>query len=459
MKSQYSLKILLADDEKTIRITLGDDLRAAGHDVTDVGRGDDALEALSERIFDLVITDIRMPGADGHQILKKAKEVRADTEVIVITGFGTIESAVDAMRAGAFNYILKPFLNSDIILSIEKIIRLKSLKEDNRRLKEQLGKLEGKEAVIGTSREMQKVLKTVRDVARSTASVLIVGESGTGKEVIARTIHLNSERRENEFVAVSCGALPESLLEAELFGHEKGAFTDAHKARKGRFELAAGGTIFLDDIDDMQLPMQVRLLRAIQEREIVRVGGERTIKVDIRVISATKRDLRELMLTGKFREDLFYRLNVVPVHLPPLRNRKDDIPLLINHFTSLFTAANRAYEVKPAVMDTLMSYPWPGNVRELENAVERAIVLAGESRFLKKEHLLGIAERFKEGSEATPLDKQRFKTLKEVALEAERKYIKEVLSATGGRRARTATILGISRKNLWEKLKDYGIED
>lgn len=459
MKSQYSLRILLADDEKTIRITLGDDLRAAGHDVTDVGRGDDALEALEERIFDLVITDIRMPGADGHKILKRAKEIRAETEVIVITGFGTIESAVDAMRVGAFNYILKPFLNSDIILSIEKITRLKSLTEDNRRLKEQLGKLEGKESVVGTSREMQKVLKTVRDVARSSASVLIVGESGTGKEVIARTIHLNSERREMEFVAVSCGALPESLLEAELFGHEKGAFTDAHKARKGRFELAAGGTIFLDDIDDMPLAMQVRLLRAIQEREIVRVGGERTIKVDIRVISATKRDLRELMLSGKFREDLFYRLNVVPVLLPPLKNRKEDIALLIDHFVGLFSTGQRNYEIKPEVMDALLKYPWPGNVRELENSVERAIVLAGESRFLKKEHLLGLGERFKEGSEASRFEKERFKSLKEVALEAERKHIKEVLSATGGRRARTATILGISRKNLWEKLKDYGIED
>ncbi len=454
MKAPTKLRVLLADDEKTIRVTLGDDLRAAGHAVSDVGHGDDALRLVENEAFDLVITDIRMPGTDGLTLLKKVKTVRPETEVIVITGFGTVESAVDAMRQGAYNYILKPFLNSDILLSVERVATLHGLQARNRHLLAQLGKMAGIENVVGTSKGMQDVLKTVRSVAKSSASVLIDGESGTGKEVIARTIHMNSDRRDQEFVAVSCGALPESLLETELFGHEKGAFTDARKERKGRFELADGGTIFLDDIDDVELSTQVKLLRALQEREIVRVGGEKTIKVDIRVISATKRDLRELMQTGAFREDLFYRLNVVPIALPPLRDRGEDIPLLVSHFIDLHAATDRKYEVKPEVMDALMRYTWPGNVRELENAVERAIVLAGEGRFLKKDHFLKLSERFKTAVEV-PNPKI---TLKEAVMKAERGHIIEVLKSTGGHRAQAAMILGISRKSLWEKLRDYNIE-
>ena len=454
MASPTGLKVLLADDEKTIRITLGDDLRTAGHDVNDVGHGDDALRALEAGAFDLVITDIRMPGADGHEILKRAKEIRPETEVIVITGFGTVESAVEAMRQGAYSYILKPFLNNDILMLVERIDRLKGLREDNIRLKHQLGKMAGIENVVGSSRAMQDILKTVKNVARSSASVLIEGESGTGKEVIARTIHMNSDRRDEPFVAVSCGALPESLLETELFGHEKGAFTDARKERKGRFELANNGTIFLDDIDDVDPAIQVKLLRTLQEREFVRVGGERTYKLDIRVISATKRDLRDLMQEGKFREDLFYRLNVVPISLPPLRDRQEDIPLLIRHFVKLHARRGREYEVKPEVMDALVRYAWPGNVRELENSVERAIVLAGEARFLKKEHLLRLSEKFKTAPEV-PASKV---TLKEAVMKAEREHIIEVLKTTSGHRAQAAMILGISRKSLWEKLRDYNIE-
>jgi DNA-binding NtrC family response regulator len=448
------LKILLADDEKTIRVTLGDDLRDAGHDVDDVGHGDDALRAVEAGGYDLVITDIRMPGADGHEILKRTKEVRPETEVIIITGFGTIESAVEAMRQGAYNYILKPFLNTDLLILVERIDRLKGLREDNRRLMDQLGKMAGIENVVGTSRAMQDVLKSVRNVAKSSASVLIEGESGTGKEVIARTIHMNSDRRDEPFVAVSCGALPETLLETELFGHEKGAFTDARKERKGRFELASGGTIFLDDIDDVEPATQVKLLRTLQEREIVRVGGEKTIKVDIRLISATKRDLQELMQEGKFREDLFYRLNVVPIQLPPLRDRQEDIPLLVDHFIKLQAPKGRKYELKPDVMEALVRYAWPGNVRELENSVERAIVLAGEARFLKKENLLKLSDRFKTAAEVSAPKT----TLKEIVMRAEREHIIETLKTTGGHRAQAAMILGISRKSLWEKLRDYNIE-
>jgi DNA-binding NtrC family response regulator len=452
--SPVQLRILLADDEKTIRVTLGDDLRAAGHEVCDVGHGDDALSALDSGRFDLVITDIRMPGADGITVLKKAKDVDPATEVIVITGFGTVESAVGAMRQGAYNYILKPFLNSDILLSVERIAQVRQLRDDNRRLKDELDRMAGTRNVIGNAPAMREILKVVRNVAGSNASILIEGESGTGKEVIARAIHANSERSQKAFVAVSCGALPESLLETELFGHEKGAFTDARKERKGRFELASGGTIFLDDIDDIPLPFQVKLLRALQEREIVRVGGERTIKVDIRVISATKKDLTLLMKEQRFREDLYYRLNVVPVVLPPLRDRKEDVPLLVHHFIKLHAEKGREYDVKPEVMDALMRYSWAGNVRELENSVERAIVLAGGARFLKKEHLLKLSDRFKSVPEVWTQEA----TLKEAVMREERRHIIEVLKHTGGHRAQTAMILGISRKSLWEKLRDYNIE-
>jgi len=455
LDSKGRLKILLADDEKTIRVTLSDDLRAAGYEVVDVGHGDDALRSIEEEIFDCVITDVRMPGVDGHTILKRAKEIRPETEVIVITGFGTVESAVDAMRSGAYNYILKPFLNSDVLLCVDRIARMKELREDNRLLKERLDRLgKGNEGVVGTSRAMLEVMKTVRSVAGTGASVLIEGESGTGKEVIAREIHLDSERRAGPFVAVSCGALPENLLETELFGHEKGAFTDAKRVKKGRFELAHSGTIFLDDVDDIPLSFQVKLLRAIQEREITRVGGERTISVDIRVISATKQDLRNLIVEKRFREDLYYRLNVVPILLPPLRERKDDIPLLVRHFIVLHSPEGRDYDVKPEVMESLMRYNWKGNVRELENAVERAIVLAGKARFLKKEHLLRLSDRFRCVPEVTAPTV----TLKEAVMREERRHIIEVLRQTSGHRAQAAMILGISRKSLWEKLRDYNIE-
>jgi len=454
MKQKKPLKILLADDEKSIRITLGDDLRAEGHEVVDVGHGADALQCVEEQKFDAIITDIRMPGVDGHDILKRAKELQPDTEVIMITGFGAVESAVEAMRLGAYHYILKPFLNKDIIICIEKISQVKKLEEDNRRLKERLGKLAGIEGLVGTSREMMDIVKVIKTVASSAASVLIHGESGTGKEVVARTIHLNSPRAEKNFVAISCGAIPASLLESELFGHEKGAFTDAHKSRIGRFEQADDGTIFLDDIDDMPMETQVKLLRTLQEREIVRVGGDKALKVDFRIITATKRNLQEMMNEQAFREDLFYRLNVVPIEIPPLRQRSEDIPLLVEHFITQCSPEDGVYKVKPEVMSALVKYPWPGNVRELENAVERAIVLAGDSKYLKKENFIRPSDDFKTAS----LVSNKPQSLKEAVFEAERAHIKDTLRLTGGHKAQAASLLGISRKSLWEKIRDYNIE-
>ncbi|MFG0319349.1 MAG: sigma-54-dependent transcriptional regulator [Planctomycetota bacterium JB042] len=443
------LDVLVADDEESIRVTLSDDLEEVGHRVTTVATGDEALAAIASTRFDVVITDLRMPGADGLEVVKAVEEKGAGTEVILITAHGSVESAVEAMRHGAYHYVLKPFLNDELLLLVARVARIRKLERENRSLHEDLGRLEGFENVIGASTPMVEVLNVVRTVAKTDASILIEGESGTGKEVIARSIHRNSERRDGPFVALSCAALPETLLEAELFGHEAGAFTDAKKARHGRFELADGGTLFLDDVDDLGLPVQVKLLRALQERVIERVGGEKPIGVDIRVVTATKKNLAELMQEGKFREDLFYRLNVVPLRLPPLRERVEDVPLLVHHFVRRLRPRDE-YEVPSDVMDALCLYPWPGNVRELENSVERASAMAGDSRTLKKEHLLLPSPRFKNAAHVPATT-----TLKEVVRAAEIEHIKRVLKTTGNHKAQAAALLGISRKNLWEKMKEY----
>jgi DNA-binding NtrC family response regulator len=453
LRGSHRMKILLVEDEKTIALTLTDDLTEAGHEVTHTGDGKEAVSILGRQIFDCVITDMRLPGADGRQVLEAAKRARPDTEVLVMTAYATIDQAVDLMRAGADDYIAKPFLNQTLIERLERIGRFRALLDENRLLKEALRGDSGLPGVIGCSRAMQDVVRIVRTVAPTEASVLIQGESGTGKECIARAIHQLSGRAERSFVALSCAALPDSLLETELFGHERGAFTDAQKMRRGRFELADHGTILLDDIDDMPLPTQVKLLRVIQERQFERVGGEQTLQVDIRVVSATKVPLLELVKKGEFREDLYYRLNVVPIHLPPLREREGDVALLAQHFVRKL-GVGRSYTVKTDVLEGMSKYSWPGNVRELENHIAQAIAMAGSSTILKREHLL-------------PLDKTRraaldpptaLKSLREVLVDAERAHLENVLRAVGGHRTKAASVLGISRKVLWEKLKDYGIE-
>ncbi|MEE2887987.1 MAG: sigma-54 dependent transcriptional regulator [Planctomycetota bacterium] len=447
------MKVLLVEDEETIAVTLGDDLREAGHEVTHTPDGKQAIQILRDQVFDCVITDVRLPGADGIDVLQAAKAARPDTEVLVMTAFATVEAAVDAMRHGADDYIQKPFLNEAVVERLKRIGDYRSLLDENRKLREDLRGDDGLPGIVGCSRSMHDVFKIVRTVASNDASVLITGESGTGKECIAKALHGLSDRSEHPFVALGCGALPDTLLETELFGHEKGAFTDAAKMRKGRFELANNGTLFLDDIDDMPLQVQVKLLRVLQEREFERVGGEQTLSVNIRVVSATKVDLLELIKQGKFREDLYYRLNVVPIKLPALRDRDGDVPLLVQHFLRRIGSA-RSYTVKTDVLEAMSTYTWPGNVRELENHVAQAIAMAGSSRVLKKEHLL-------------PVDKSRraalnpatdILTLREVLVDAERKHIRKVLNSVGGHRTKAASVLGISRKVLWEKLKDYAIE-
>ena len=449
------MRILLVEDEQTIAVTLRDDLEGVGYEVEHCADGKQAIAVLQRTSFDVVITDVRLPGADGMQVLQAAKQARPDTEVLIMTAYATVEHAVEAMRLGADDYIQKPFLNEHVLDRLRRIGRLRALLHENAKLREQLNHNQGQglPGVIGQSRAMQAVVKTVRTVAPTEASVLIEGESGTGKERVARAIHLLSQRKDKPFVALSCGALPDTLLETELFGHEKGAFTDAQRQRRGRFEVADGGTIFLDDIDDMPLSVQVKLLRVLQEREFERVGGESLVRVDIRVVAATKVPLLDHVRAGKFREDLYYRLNVVPVRLPPLREREGDLPLLVQHFVEKL-GGGRQFTVKTDVLEVMGDYSWPGNVRELENRIAQAIALSGGATILKKEHLLPVDKSRRAALEPPTA----LRSLREVLVEAEREHLRMVLRGVGGHRTKAASVLGISRKVLWEKLKDYGIE-
>ncbi|HGY90535.1 MAG TPA: sigma-54-dependent Fis family transcriptional regulator [Planctomycetes bacterium] len=447
------MKVLIADDEQSIVATLEDDLADAGHDVLAAPDGNRALDIIRKEKVDCLITDLSMPGMGGMTLIEEARKLRPGLQIIVITGYGTIESAVEAIKKGAAEYVQKPFLNEQIVALVDRLAKISQLEEENEDLRTQLQEITAFENIVGASKAMQDVFRILKNVSRSESDILLIGETGTGKEVMARAIHAHSPRKNKPLVTLSCAAIPSTLLEDELFGHERGAYTDARDRKIGRFERAHHGTFFLDDIDDMPLETQVKLLRILQEREFERLGGEKTIQVDVRVIVATKIDLRTLVDEGRFREDLFFRLNVVPVRLPPLRERKGDIPLLAKHFISKY-AGSRSYEIKPDVMAAMEAYYWPGNVRELEHAIERAIAFAGQGRILRKEHLV----------EASPVHKKamavprNLTTLREAVEAAEKEHIEEILRITNGHKAQAAEILGISRKNLWEKMKNYGIE-
>jgi DNA-binding NtrC family response regulator len=447
--------VLLAEDEETIAVTLRHALEDAGHQVTHAADTPSALAALERTDPDVVLTDIRMPGGGGMELLKRSVELAPRRPVVLMTGYGTVEQAVEAMRIGAAHYVQKPFRNEAIVQLVQRFGRERSLEAENERLRSELRTVASERMgeMVGGSQTMRAVFQRIATVAPTDATVLIEGESGTGKERVARALHERSGRAEGPFIALSCAALPESLLEAELFGHEKGAFTDAHKERKGRFELAQGGTLFLDDIDDMPLSVQVKLLRVLQERAFERLGSEETRKLDIRVVAATKKPLRELVREGKFREDLYYRIHVVPVKLPPLRDRDGDVPLLLKHMLARY-GNGRAYHVSTPTLNLLERYPWPGNVRELENAVQRAIALAGDSLELKKEFLLPLDPRWRGATEPA----ETVRPLREVMREAEIAHVRRALESTGGHRTQTAELLGISRKVLWEKLRDFGID-
>ncbi len=451
------MRILLAEDEVTIAVTLGDALEAAGHEVVHAPDTARALHELESGRIDCVITDIRMPGGGGMSVLARAKELDARRPVVLMTGFATVDQAVEAMRLGAANYVQKPFRNEAIVAMVDTFARVASLEAENDGLRRELAAHQGPEGVVGASTAMQAVFSRLRTVAPTDATVLVQGESGTGKERIARAIHQLSPRAKGPFIAISCAALPETLLESELFGHEKGAFTDARRERRGRFEMANGGTFFLDDIDDMPLALQVKLLRVLQEREIERLGAEAAVEVDIRVVAATKVPLRSRVAEGRFREDLFYRLDVVRLVLPPLRERVGDVPLLVQHFLAR-QAQGRELSIPRGAMAALEKYPWPGNVRELENAVLRAVSLAGERKELALEDLLPDDPRWKTIAEAAAREaEQGVRPLRVVLHEREREMIVMALAATGGARMKAADLLGISRKVLWEKIKEHGL--
>ncbi|MGD9034773.1 MAG: sigma-54 dependent transcriptional regulator [Desulfobacteraceae bacterium] len=453
MKNENS--VLVVDDDPAHRTMLRTLLTGWGYSILEADDGSTAIEKVHEQAFDLILMDIRMIKVSGLEALNEIKAFNPAIPVIIMTAYSSVETAVEALKSGAYDYLTKPLDFDELRLAMERAMDHRQLREENRLLRESLGNHFDRQNIIGRSPAMVKLLETVAQVAPSEATVLITGESGTGKEMIAGAIHFNSPRKDGPFVKINCAAITETLLESELFGHEKGAFTGAHKRKEGRFRQAHGGSIFLDEISEMSLAMQVKLLRVLQEREITRVGGEEVINVDVRLIAATNKDLLVEIEAGRFREDLFYRLNVVTLNMPPLRERREDVPLLAKHFLGMFSEKNRKTikGFSPQAMDQLLRYGWPGNVRELMNAVERAVVLSS-SEYLDEEELqLVLKDKTAEGEErpkeAIPGDLP----LEEV----EKASILKTLELTGGNKSEAARRLGITRRTLHKKLKKYGV--
>ncbi len=444
-------KLLIIDDEKNIREGLQRALTLDGYDVMLASDGREALDRIDEGDIDLVITDLKMPRLSGEELMKDALENYPYLPIIILTGHGTIENAVEAMRNGAYDFITKPLNIDKLSLIVKRALENSSLKRQNRELLNQLKKKYSFENIIGKSAAMKKVFETVELVAPSRANVLIYGESGTGKEMIADAIHHNSPRRDKPYVKVHCAALPETLLESELFGHEKGAFTGAIMRKRGRFELASLGTIFLDEIGEISLKTQVKLLRVIQEREFERVGGEQSVKVDVRIISATNKNLKEEIERGSFREDLYYRLDVVSIHVPPLRDKKDDIPLMVHKFIEDFSSENNKEieGITNGALKSLMSYKWPGNVRELRNVIESIVVLTKSKVITEQDLPPDILSKDERSYLKLPAG---------VDLgEAEKRLILFTLENTGGNKTKASEILRIGRKTLHRKLAEYGM--
>ena len=440
------IKILIVDDEVNMLESLSEVLRNKGYLVATARNGLEALEKLKEKYFNVAIADLKMPEMGGMELLEVMKERYPQTPVVMLTGYATINSAVDAMKKGAYDYLVKPFSPDKILLIAKKIMEEENLREENRFLRQELEK---KGEIITQNQKMRRLKDLMNQVASTQATVLITGETGTGKELVARGIHRGGSRKRNLFVKVNCAALAEGVLESELFGHERGAFTDAYIQRRGRFELADGGTLFLDEIGDIPLATQVKLLRVLQEGEFERVGGEETVKVDVRIVAATNQSLPEAIKEKRFREDLFYRLNVVSIDLPPLRERKEDIPLLAQYFLKKHRAANRRVEgISKKALDQLTSYPWPGNVRELENTMERTIILA--KRPLIEEEDLSLPSR-----NTASLGKLDFSLGSKSLREIEKTVLATVLEETDWNLSRAAQILEISRTTLYSKIKKH----
>ena len=449
MEQQLKARILVVDDEPNIVEVVRSALLSEGYDVTATDKPVDAEQLIAENDYDLVITDLKMDPIDGMQILRRSKEKDEHTQVMLITAFATVETAVDAMKAGAYDYILKPFKLSELKLVVRRGLDYRATIMENDQLKSILKQTFDLNNIVGTSQPMQRVFERIRKVADSDATVLITGESGTGKELVAKALYLNSRRHDKPFVSINCGALPETLLESELFGYVKGAFTGAATDRKGLFQAADGGTIFLDEIGLTSQALQMRLLRVLQEREFHRVGDTRDFKVDVRVITATNEILADKVKRGTFREDLFYRLSVIPIHLPPLRERVSDIPLLVQHFLDKAnTRTGRKFRADKQFLDLLVTYNWPGNIRELENVVERAVALC-DGIVLRPEDLPDNIVNFNRAE--APLDSNR--DLRAVVEESERAHIERVLHETNGNKRLAARILNIDLATLYRKLE------
>jgi two-component system response regulator HydG len=447
--------VLVVDDDSAHCTMLRTLIDGWGYAVSDADDGSTAVEKIKETAFDLVLMDVRMVKVSGLEALETIKAFNPAIPVIIMTAYSSVETAVKALKKGAHDYLTKPLDFDKLRLTIERAMEHTRLKKENRMLRETLGQTFHSQNIIGKSPAMRALLETVAQVAASEATVLLSGDSGTGKELIAGAIHFNSLRKDGPFVKINCAAITETLLESELFGHEKGAFTGADRRKAGRFSQAHGGTLLLDEVSEMSLMMQVKLLRALQEREFNRVGGEDTVQVDVRVIAATNKDLKEQINNGNFREDLYYRLNVVELEVPPLPDRKEDIPLLAQHFLEKFAAKNHKLikGFTPAAMNNLIHYDWPGNVRELMNAIERAVVLA-RTHYLDVSDFPIMNEMVGQNSN----DTARLYLKGDLPLEEiEKAAILSTLEAAGGNKSETARRLGITRKTLHKKLKAYGV--
>ena len=454
-------RILVIDDEQSIRELLKDFLETKGFEVLTASDGESGLELLREDKFDLFLLDLMMPGISGLDVLRERASEKIDIPCIVITAHATVQTAVEAMQLGAYDYLPKPFVLEDVYITIKRAMDVSKLQEENTRLKKQLKKRFGYKKIIGKSLQIESVIKFIEKIADTDSTVLITGESGTGKELVSNTIHFNSSRSKKPFVPLNCAAIPKDILESELFGHEKGAFTGAINTRIGRFELANQGTLFLDEIGELAPALQVKLLRVLQEKEFERVGGIKTIKTDVRIIAATNRDLEKAVKDGDFREDLYYRLNVIPLHLPPLRKMKDDIPLLLDHFNATISKTKQmdALSFSKEAMIYLTGYQWPGNVRELENLVERLIILSDGTPVKPDDLPQRIREKVSVGTaSSTDQLSPEGVDLNIMLEEIENNMIVQALEISRGVKSKAANLLGLNRTTLIEKMKKRAID-
>jgi len=450
-------RILIVDDEESFRHMLSVILIKEGYEVETSPNAEEALRKAAASTFDHILCDIRMPRMDGLAFLREIKKTEIEATIIVMSAYGTADIAIEAMKLGAYDYISKPFKPDEIILTLRKAEEREQLRRENQLLRKEVAREYSFENIVSKNEKMQKIFDVIMKVSHYKSTVLISGESGTGKELVARALHYNSDRSQNPFIAVNCGAIPENLLESELFGHAKGAFTDAIRTKKGLFEEADGGTLFLDEIGELPSQLQVKLLRVLQDGEIRRIGESKPIQIDVRIVAATVKDLQKEVNEGRFREDLFYRLNVLPVHIPPLRERKEDIPLLIHHFIGKYNQAmnKNVTSVDHKGMETLMSYKWYGNVRELENTIERAIVLS-EKNNIESENLPIEIQNYKEQFQQEALPDEEY-SIKKASKSLEINLIKKALKKMKGNHTHAARLLEISHRALLYKIKEYGI--